>query len=364
MVYVTFNDFWSNLSKTSQLQTIIPAKVYEFVSSMYLLDYLSKNVGLTLIQVVMVRHSHDLSLLVRAVLLHMNSLPSQRRKYKTRAATVLCFGAAPLVYTITAIIYDITYKTAADWLKITYALNDVLPVLLFSLTHDTFIHVMTVTKDFLEGIAEDVQELINTPSWVASPGDTLSAPAATTTCSVCLARRLEGRMSSLARSLRALRVRYQVVHDSVHATNHIYELFNVVSSTLTMVQAVVCVYSVVITSNATSRWLWVGMWNLVWAMSLAAKLLFICIIGEQMQRENCRITTALQTTMAYHPNMDLQIKREICGFIQQAQLQEIRFKAVDPYYFDLSTMKQIIASTMAFIVILIQFPAMLSLLYK
>ncbi|XP_052121069.1 uncharacterized protein LOC127748980 [Frankliniella occidentalis] len=103
------------------------------------------------------------------------------------------------------------------------------------------------------------------------------------------------------------------------------------------------------------------MGTLLWGIVITTKFAFICIMGEQMSVENRRILAALQTGLANHPDMDFQRKGEISRFIHQIQMQDIRVKAFDSSsYYDLTTLKRAVASVATFIIVLIQFAALVA----
>ncbi|KAE8741089.1 Gustatory receptor 58, partial [Frankliniella occidentalis] len=100
-----------------------------------------------------------------------------------------------------------------------------------------------------------------------------------------------------------------------------------------------------------------GAWFLGWGTIFIGKLVFICAIGQQMSSESSRISDALQTGITRYPDMNPLIEREIQWFIRQIRIQEIRFGAFDLFYFDLKSMNRIIASSLTYIVVLVQFSA-------
>ncbi|XP_052124569.1 uncharacterized protein LOC127752227 [Frankliniella occidentalis] len=201
----------------------------------------------------MVYHSQELCLVVRAMLQHLHAFPSQRHKYETRNAIILCFGASPIAYTVCMSTIIANTKQGVFWLNVAYGLNDLLPWVLISVTQDSFSHVVSASTDLLAGIADDVQQLINKHARVESTGfrATLSAPASTK-CPACRGR-YPSQSSTLARGVRALRVRYQCVHDGVLATNGVYGLFNRASITVATVQVVVCLYVGVIVPHGKGK---------------------------------------------------------------------------------------------------------------
>ncbi|XP_052124551.1 uncharacterized protein LOC127749633 [Frankliniella occidentalis] len=248
MVYTTMVGFWRKLSTISHSPGA-SAAINAFVYALYLLDYFTRNVGLTLTQMVMVRHSRDLCLLVRAMLLYLKACPSQRSPYATRNAILFCFGAAPFAYIVAMAIMTANSPKVTSPIQVAYAINDLVPVVFVSVTQDSYNHVVSASTDLMAGIADDVEELISTQAPVESPGArvNLNAPASTTSpgCPVCPVHHppLRTSTSTLAWGVRALRVRYQCVQDGVLATNRIYALFNTVSVTTATIQVVVCLYA-------------------------------------------------------------------------------------------------------------------------
>ncbi|XP_026293845.2 uncharacterized protein LOC113217950 isoform X2 [Frankliniella occidentalis] len=308
-------------------------------NSLFMADFFSKNVGMTLAQLAMLRHSRRLSLLVRALLLQSYSFPDSRRKCAARSVVILLFGAFSMVYTFVSVKFMIC---GGSWNGAVFFIADLIPVLALSISQDSFIHVVCASVDFMTSIADGVQEHMNAlpHAYARTATPRNPAPAA---CGQ--------QDDSPVQGLRTLRMRYQCVQDAVHLTNCLYGPYNVLSNTITMIESVVCLYA----GMAGNIDFQEEIWNLTLGIALTTKILFICVIGEEMHAESSRIRTALQTAIAHHPDHNLQMKAEIIRFIHQTQMQEIKFVAVDPCYYDLSTFKKVIASILTYIVVLAQF---------
>ncbi|KAE8741094.1 Gustatory receptor 54 [Frankliniella occidentalis] len=333
--------------------------------------------GLTVIltQVVMVLHSRDVSLLVRAVFLYLHSFPGPRHKHGCRRAAIAWFGANFAFNSIYSIIYANLF--VHTWDGMFFILNDMMPDVLISATQDSFLHVVSANVDFLAAIADGVHEHVASLPRVAAAGSVRAAGAPGTACSatcpahcgrvpVLLGEQGDARV--LLHGLRTLRVRYQCVQDVVHATNWVYGWFNLLAGTATLIGGVVSLYSGVMLTITFAGVLgdyedplpfnaFDGASCLVLGTLLTTRLLVICAVGEQMSSENFRISSALQTGLARHPGIDLRIEREIQSFLRQTQMQEIRFGAFNLLYYDLDTIKRTIAACMTNIVILVQFSA-------
>ncbi|XP_052122272.1 uncharacterized protein LOC127749173 isoform X6 [Frankliniella occidentalis] len=320
----------------------------------------------------MLLYARDVSLLVRAVFLYLHSYPGPRNKCASRHAAMAWFGAN---FTFN-IFYCMTYTLHAyvdRWAPAFYVLHDLLPVVLIGATQDSFLHIVSANVDFLATIADGVLEHIAALSHLAA----YVAPSCTcsSTCRVHCRRRVflllgERRAArGLLHGLRALRVRYQSVQDVVRATNWAYGGFNLLASTAALIGTVAFLYTGVMLTMMFAGVLgeykeplpfdaFDGACLLILGTFLTARLLFVCVIGERMSSESFRISSALQTGLTLHPGVDTRIEREIQWFIRQTQLQEIRFGAFDFVYFDLKTMKRIIAAIMTNIAILVQFSAL------
>ncbi|KAE8748211.1 Gustatory receptor 64 [Frankliniella occidentalis] len=360
--------------------------------------------GLTIIltQVVMLLCSRNVGLLVRAVFLYLHSFPGPRNKNASRRAVVAWFGAN---FTFTAA-YCLSYTNVYldNWERAFYVLNDVLPDVLIGATRDSFLHLVSANVDLLAAIADGVHNHVaSLPHLQGHRGPPAGAPGSvfrqrlrsareggpmtlqdlqfgsvapsascSSSCPEHCARRVSAALEQgdddLLHGLRALRVRYQSVQDVVRATNRAYGGFNLLTSTTALIDGVVFLYSGVMLAIAFAGVLgdykdplpfnaFDAAYCLAFGALQAARLLFMCAIGEQMSSESFRISSALQTGLARHPGIDLRIEREIQRFIHQTQMQEIRFGAFDLLYFDLKTMKRIIAAIMTNIVILVQFSA-------
>ncbi|XP_052128803.1 uncharacterized protein LOC127750649 [Frankliniella occidentalis] len=309
----------------------------------------------------MVHYSSALSLLARAVLLHVHSFRAPKRKQVARRAVLMCLGANLAFYAFHCIYHeDFYFRT---WLGGAQFVTGLLPTLLISAIQDSFTCIVTASVDSLAGVADGVREFVNTLLHRRGP--------------VTRPRELDelGGEQSDARAparagLRALRVRYQCVHDVVLATNWLYGWCNLVICSFSLLRGVTFLYCGVILTMARAAMLGDvgedfdvafdaadGVFFLFWGTVLIGKLLFICAIGEQMSSESSRISDALQAGITRCPDMDPSVKREIQWFICQTQRQKIRFGAFDLFYFDLRTMNRIIASGMTYIVVLVQFSA-------
>ncbi|XP_052119549.1 uncharacterized protein LOC127748769 [Frankliniella occidentalis] len=144
--------------------------------------------------------------------------------------------------------------------------------------------------DFMAVIADDVQKHTDGLSRLA-----LSAPEATLWSFrpreiMCLCpEKASGRASqppAAVLELRALRVRYQCVHDTTHAANTLYGFFNLAFIALTIYEGAVCLYAgVVALFSPEEMGDMEAFFTLLWGTILTSKLIFICIIGDQMRVE-------------------------------------------------------------------------------
>ncbi|KAE8741091.1 Gustatory receptor 57, partial [Frankliniella occidentalis] len=64
-----------------------------FIFYLFTCDIIGRAISFLLVQVVVVRHSRDLSLLVRATLLYLRSFSGPKHKRGSRQAVLLCLGA-------------------------------------------------------------------------------------------------------------------------------------------------------------------------------------------------------------------------------------------------------------------------------
>ncbi|XP_052127772.1 uncharacterized protein LOC127750340 [Frankliniella occidentalis] len=304
----------------------------------------------------------------------MHSFPGPRHKYVSRHAAIAWFGANFAFNTFYCLSYA-HHFFSDTWSVAFYVLNDLLPNVLISAAQDSFLHVVSANVDFLATIADGVHEHAASLSRLAAAGSVIapSAPCSPTCATHCgrgRARVLLGEQGDVfLDGLRALRVRYQSVQDAVHATNWVYGGFNLFAGTATLFSGVVFLYSGVMLTITFAGVLgdyedplpldsFEGDCCLALGTMQIAQLLFMCAIGEQMSSERFRISSALETGLARHPGIDPRVEREIQWFIRQTQMQEIRFGAFDLLYFDLKTMKRIVAAIMTNIVILVQFSAL------
>ncbi|KAE8749550.1 Gustatory receptor 74 [Frankliniella occidentalis] len=333
----------------------------QYVITLLLAGFVAKNLGLLLTMAAMLHESCALGLLVRAALLHAHAFPAH--KHEVRAGVVIVLAVFPAIFTTYSIASNLRRDSTLE--NIVYAVNDEVPVLLFSIVQDSFNHVVSSSIYVLEGIADDAQERVAEPACIAQKqhaqgGDEdrgVRLLGRITWDSRDLTAHLRNRPRSWDhRDLRALRVRYQCVVDAVLATNRLYGPFNTLSSVILAITCAVCLYT-----GLSMLYTYQVMGTLLWGIVITTKFAFICIMGEQMSVENRRILAALQTGLANHPDMDFQRKGEISRFIHQIQMQDIRVKAFDSSsYYDLTTLKRAVASVATFIIVLIQFAALVA----
>ncbi|KAE8749806.1 Gustatory receptor 60 [Frankliniella occidentalis] len=344
-----------------------------FMFRLFTYDICARCIAFVLMQAVLVHRSRELSLLVRAVLLYLRSYSCPKRKHVSRQAVLLCHGVHFIFNTIYLIDHSNVFFTTTRYVR--FIVYGMLPTILVGMILDSFVHIVSANVDFVAAIADDVQEHIDTLRRLRPRVQAVTGRVTAVNETHHALDELGGEQGSeqsdervLARGLRALRVRYQCVQDVVHATNWLYGGFNVIAITTSLIRGVVFVYcglliTVVFAGDLGGRGDNIringpdGAWFLCSGTLLIGKLIFMCAIGQQMSSESSRISDTLQTGITRYPDMDPLIEREIQWFIRQIRIQDIRFGVFDLFYFDLKSMNRIIASSVTYIVVLVQFSA-------
>ncbi|XP_034249480.1 uncharacterized protein LOC117650284 [Thrips palmi] len=292
-------------------------------------DILAKCLFSIVLQVVLIRRRFELTAVVQCLVSYSAScspsLPSSRRM-----ALVLAWF---LVTSLGLFVFGFAAGdpfTESLWKSFMYIVTDVLPTLHTALIELAIVAVHTACVFLGQDIADNVRGQV---------------------CSLTMRDRRQGSLSfqedmETALQLRTLRMRQQVLHDIVRASNRAHAAASLYCLFITVMEGSICSF----VGIADFR-----LEFLVWGVVLVMKFVSSCILGQQLCEIHSRISDTLQGFLVSYSSIADGTRREVQGFRHQVEMQDCRCGVYDLLYFDFPTLKAVIGTYMTCLVILSQF---------